>query len=83
VSTKQPSITFTETSVSVAKPAASSHWPFMVSAGIQHRLNDFMQVHGTEPAAALAPKLKNMDRQQIKNPALVRATAYLSDAVYG
>jgi len=42
-----------------------------------------MQVHGTEPAAALAPKLKNMDRQQIKNPALVRATAYLSDALYG
>ncbi|WP_318369834.1 phage polarity suppression protein [Enterobacter sp.] len=50
---------------------------------IQHRLSDFMQAHGAEQAAALAPELKNMDRQQIKNPALVRATAYLRDALYG
>ncbi len=50
---------------------------------IQHRLNDFMQAHGAELAAALAPELKNIDRQQLKKPALVRATAYLSDALYG
>ncbi|WP_318389685.1 phage polarity suppression protein [Enterobacter sp.] len=31
---------------------------------IQHRLNNFMQVHGAELVATLVTELKNMDRWQ-------------------
>jgi len=50
---------------------------------IQHRLNDFMQAHGTELADALAPELMNLNSQSalIKNRALDRSTAYLRDAL--
>ncbi len=50
---------------------------------IQHRLNDFMQAHGAELAAALAPELMNLNGQSalIKNRALDRSTAYLRDAL--
>jgi len=50
---------------------------------IQHRLNDFMQVHGAELAAALAPELRNLKGQSamIKNRALDRSKAYLRDAL--
>lgn len=50
---------------------------------IQHRLNDFIQAHGTELAAALATELMNLNNQPtlIKNRVLDRSTAYLRDVL--
>jgi len=50
---------------------------------IRNRLDDFMQQHGTELAAALAPELMGISGQPvlIKNRALDRATEYLSEAL--
>lgn len=50
---------------------------------IRNRLDDFMQQHGAELAAALAPELMSISSQPvlIKNRALDRATEYLREAL--
>ncbi|MGP3592296.1 phage polarity suppression protein [Vagococcus sp. WN89Y] len=51
---------------------------------IRNRLDDFMQQHGAELAAALAPELMGISAQTvlIKNRALDRSTEYLRVALF-
>ncbi|VEA48621.1 phage polarity suppression protein [Salmonella enterica subsp. arizonae] len=50
---------------------------------IRDRLNDFMQQHGAELAAVLAPELMGIKKQpaMIQNRAVDRSMTYLRDAL--
>ena len=50
---------------------------------IRHRLNDFMQVHGAELAAALAPELMGYNSQHpaVRNCAMQHSVDYLREAL--
>ncbi|NQD85452.1 phage polarity suppression protein [Enterobacter hormaechei] len=50
---------------------------------IRHRMNDFMQVHGAELAAALAPELMGYNSQHpaVRNCAMQHSVDYLREAL--
>lgn len=79
----RPFIKFTRRENNVAAGRYIRSYEEVQRLSIQHRLNDFMQAHGAELAAALAPELMNLNGQSalIKNRALDRSTAYLRDAL--